>query len=106
MIERGGGAGRQHLHRGDTAQAEKEARQAVDIQEKTLPKGHRNLAPAHLALGRALTKNGKLMRMKPGRSHLRRKKSSSLNSDYRHAVTSDGKATVRLVKAIGGSAIY
>lgn len=52
-----------------------------------------------------LTKNGKLMRMKPGRSHLRRKKSASLNSDYRHAVTSDGTATVRLVKAIGGSGI-
>jgi large subunit ribosomal protein L35 len=52
-----------------------------------------------------LTKNGKLMRMKPGRSHLRRKKSSSLNSDFRHAVTTDGKATVRLVKAIAGSAI-
>mgnify|MGYP003573200672 CR=1 FL=1 len=28
-----------------------------------------------------LTKNGKLMRMKPGRGHFRRKKKSSLNSD-------------------------
>jgi large subunit ribosomal protein L35 len=52
-----------------------------------------------------LTKNGKLMRMKPGRSHLRRKKSSSLNSDFRHSVTTDGKAAVRMVKAIAGSAV-
>ena len=29
-----------------------------------------------------LTKNGKLMRMKAGRTHLRRKKTSSQNSEY------------------------
>ena len=52
-----------------------------------------------------LTKNGKLMRMKIGRSHLRRKKSSSLNSDFRHAVTTDAAATIKLVKMIGGKAV-
>ncbi|MEM7133223.1 MAG: bL35 family ribosomal protein [Chloroflexota bacterium] len=45
-----------------------------------------------------LTKKGKLMRMKPGRSHLRRKKKSSLNSDFRHPVSSSVKSTVKLVK--------
>lgn len=52
-----------------------------------------------------LTKNGKLMRMKIGRSHLRRKKSSSLNSDFRHAVTSESAATIKLVKRIAGKAV-
>jgi large subunit ribosomal protein L35 len=52
-----------------------------------------------------LTKNGKLMRMKIGRSHLRRKKSPSLNSDFRHAVTSESKATIKLVKAIAGKSV-
>ena len=52
-----------------------------------------------------LTKNGKLMRMKIGRSHLRRKKSSSLNSDFRHAVPSDTTATINLVKRIGGKGV-
>jgi len=52
-----------------------------------------------------LTKNGKLMRMKIGGSHLRRKKSSSLKSDFRHAVTTEAAATIKLVKMIGGKAV-
>lgn len=52
-----------------------------------------------------LTKNGKLMRMKIGRSHLRRNKSASLNSDFRHAVTSDSKSLAKLVKTVGGDAV-
>jgi large subunit ribosomal protein L35 len=51
-----------------------------------------------------LTKNGKVMRMKPGRSHLRRKKGQSLNSDFRHAVPSTVKSTVKLVKTLAGKA--
>ena len=49
-----------------------------------------------------LTKKGKLMRMKAGRSHLRRKKTSSTNSDYRHAVSSTNKANIKKVKAVAG----
>jgi large subunit ribosomal protein L35 len=52
-----------------------------------------------------LTKNGKLLRMKIGGSHLRRKKRSSLNSDFRHVVTSESKATIKMVKAIAGDAV-
>ncbi|MEZ4726863.1 MAG: 50S ribosomal protein L35 [Caldilineaceae bacterium] len=51
-----------------------------------------------------LTKNGKLMRMRAGRTHLRRKKSSSVNSDLRHTVSSTVKANVKLVKKVAGSA--
>lgn len=51
-----------------------------------------------------LTKNGKLMRMKPGRTHLRRKKSPSLNSDFRHTVSATVPATVKMVKAVAGKA--
>jgi len=51
-----------------------------------------------------LTKTGKLMRLKAGRSHLRRKKRSSLNSDFRHVVPNTVKATVKLVKAVAGKA--
>lgn len=51
-----------------------------------------------------LTKNGKVMRLKPGRTHLRRKKSSSLNSDFRHVVSSDVKALVKRVKILAGKA--
>lgn len=51
-----------------------------------------------------ITKNGKLMRMKAGRSHLRRKKNSSTISDLRHTVPSTVKANVKLVKRITGSA--
>jgi large subunit ribosomal protein L35 len=50
-----------------------------------------------------VTKNGKLMRMRAGRSHLRRKKNSSSNSDMRHAIPSTVKANVKLVKRITGS---
>ncbi len=52
-----------------------------------------------------VTKNGKLMRMKIGRSHLRRKKSSSLNSDFRHAVPSEHKATIKMVQTLAGAAV-
>jgi|JI71714B2RNA_FD_contig_81_158993_length_917_multi_2_in_0_out_0_1 large subunit ribosomal protein L35 len=52
-----------------------------------------------------VTKNGKLLRMKPGRSHLRRKKSGSKRSDYRHVVSATVKSTVKMVQAMaGGSA--
>lgn len=51
-----------------------------------------------------LTKNGKIMRMRAGRSHLRRKKNSSTNSDLRHAVPSTVKANVKLVKRVAGKA--
>lgn len=51
-----------------------------------------------------LTKNGKVMRMKAGRSHLRRKKSKSLNSDFRHTVPSEVKNIVRTVKQLAGKA--
>lgn len=51
-----------------------------------------------------LTKRGKVMRMHAGRGHLRRKKKSSLNSDFRHAVSSSEKSTIKLVKTVGGSA--
>ena len=52
-----------------------------------------------------LTKQGKLMRMKAGRGHLRRKKNSAQNSDYRHAVPSEVTANIKMVKAIAGQAI-
>jgi large subunit ribosomal protein L35 len=51
-----------------------------------------------------ITKNGKLMRMRSGRSHLRRKKNSSTNSDMRHAIPSTVKAHINLVKQIVGKA--
>ncbi|GIV77089.1 hypothetical protein RY27_18315 [Litorilinea aerophila] len=51
-----------------------------------------------------LTKRGKLMRMKAGRSHLRRKKNSSTISDYRHTVPSTVKSQIKLVKTVAGKA--
>lgn len=51
-----------------------------------------------------LTKTGKLMHMKTGRTHLRRRKSSSKRSDFRHAVPSTVKHTIRRVKAVANSA--
>ena len=51
-----------------------------------------------------LTKNGKVMRMKAGRSHLRRKKGANLNSDFRHAVPSTTKSIVKKVKVLAGKA--
>jgi large subunit ribosomal protein L35 len=50
-----------------------------------------------------LTKNGKLMRMKIGRNHLRRNKSAK--SDYRHSITSEVKAQIKMVKTMAGSAV-
>lgn len=51
-----------------------------------------------------LTKRGKMMRMKAGRSHLRRKKNSGTISDFRHAVPTTVKANIKQVKAIAGKA--
>ena len=51
-----------------------------------------------------ITKRGKMMRMKAGGSHLRRKKKSSLRSDFRHAVPTTNKANIKQVKAIAGKA--
>ena len=49
-----------------------------------------------------LTKKGKVMRMMAGRTHLRRRKKSSKNSDFRHAVSSDVKYIVKQVKQTAG----
>ncbi len=49
-----------------------------------------------------LTKNGKVMRMLAGRTHLRRRKKSSKNSDFRHAVSSDVTYIVKQVKHTAG----
>nr|WP_298980847.1 50S ribosomal protein L35 [uncultured Caldilinea sp.] len=51
-----------------------------------------------------LTKNGKVMRMLAGRSHLRRRKSASKNRAFRHAVPSDVKYIVKQVKTMAGKA--
>ena len=42
----------------------------------------------------------KVMRMKAGGSHLRRKMKSSNKSDTRHAVSSENKSTVKLIKTV------
>lgn len=52
-----------------------------------------------------LTKNGKVMHMLTGRTHLRRRKNGSKKSDFRHAVPSSVKATIRRVKAVGGPSV-
>jgi large subunit ribosomal protein L35 len=52
-----------------------------------------------------LTKKGKLMRMKAGGSHLRRKKRSSTNRAFRHAVPSTVKSNIAQVKAAAGKAV-
>jgi len=52
-----------------------------------------------------LTRRGKLMRLRTGRSHLRRKKSQSTNSDYRHTVPSSEKSTIKMVKQVAGQAV-
>ncbi|RME66201.1 MAG: 50S ribosomal protein L35 [Caldilineae bacterium] len=49
-----------------------------------------------------VTKKGKVMRMKQGGNHLRRKKRRT--SVYRHAVPSEQKSTLKLVKQIAPSA--
>lgn len=51
-----------------------------------------------------LTKKGKVMRMKAGRSHLRRKKKGSTLRKYRRAVPSEVKAHVKLTKQVAGDA--
>jgi large subunit ribosomal protein L35 len=51
-----------------------------------------------------LTKNGTVMRMKAGGSHLRRKKRSSKNSDFRHVVPTKVKDIVKTVKVMAGEA--
>jgi large subunit ribosomal protein L35 len=50
------------------------------------------------------TRRGKLMRMKTGRSHLRRKKNSATISDFRHTVASTEKSAVKLVSRVAGKA--
>ena len=52
-----------------------------------------------------LTRRGKLMRLRTGRSHLRRKKSQSTISDYRHTVPSSEKSTIKMVKQVAGQAV-
>jgi large subunit ribosomal protein L35 len=52
-----------------------------------------------------LTKNGKLMRMKIGGSHLRRKKNAALNSDFRHAVRTESNALIKMVRKIAGKSV-
>jgi large subunit ribosomal protein L35 len=51
-----------------------------------------------------LTKSGKVMRLLAGRSHLRRKKSSSKNSDFRHTVPSTVKSHIKHVKQVAAKA--
>ncbi len=51
-----------------------------------------------------LTKNGKVMRMKAARNHLRRKKKASKRSDYRHPISSTDKTMIKIAKnTTGGS---
>lgn len=45
-----------------------------------------------------VTKNGKLMRMKQGRNHLRRRKRRT--SDYSKSISSNNQTAVKLVKAL------
>ena len=52
-----------------------------------------------------VTKNGKVMHMLTGRTHLRRRKKSSKKSDFRHSVSSEVKYIVKQVKQIGGKAV-
>ena len=52
-----------------------------------------------------ITKRGKMMRMRAGGSHLRRKKNSSTNSDFRHAVPTSVNANIKQIKAIAGKAV-
>ena len=52
-----------------------------------------------------LTKNGKLMHMKSGRTHLRRRKSASKKSDFRHAVATPAKGLRKRVVRLAGPAV-
>jgi len=49
-----------------------------------------------------VTKNGKVMRMLAGRTHLRRRKKSSKKSDFRHAVPSEVKYIVKQIRRTAG----
>jgi large subunit ribosomal protein L35 len=51
-----------------------------------------------------LTKNGKVMHMLAGRTHLRRRKKANKNSDFRHAVPSSVKYIIKQVKQTAGKA--
>ena len=52
-----------------------------------------------------VTKNGKVMRMLAGRTHLRRRKKGSKKSDFRHSVSSDVNYIAKQVKTMGGKAV-
>jgi len=52
-----------------------------------------------------ITKNGKLMRMKAGRTHLRRNKRKATNRQFRRAVPSTVKANIKQVAKTGGDAV-
>jgi large subunit ribosomal protein L35 len=52
-----------------------------------------------------ITKKGKLMRMKAGRSHLRRNKRKATNRQFRHAVPSTVKSNIKQVEQTGGKAV-
>jgi len=50
------------------------------------------------------TKNGKLMRMKVGRNHLRRKKKANKKSDYRHPIPTENSNMKKIVKQVAPNA--
>lgn len=52
-----------------------------------------------------ITKTGKLMHMKSGRTHLRRRKSAAKKSDFRHAVSTPAKGLTKRVKRLAGPAV-
>ena len=52
-----------------------------------------------------VTKNGKVMRMLAGRTHLRRRKKSSKKSDFRHAVPSEVKYIVKQIRRTAGKSV-
>lgn len=51
-----------------------------------------------------LTKNGKVMHMLAGRTHLRRRKKGSKKSDFRHSVPSEVNYIIKQVKQTAGKA--
>ena len=52
-----------------------------------------------------ITKNGTMMRMKAGRSHLRRRKRQATNCQFRHAVPSTVKSNIKMVESMAGKAV-
>ncbi len=52
-----------------------------------------------------ITRTGKLMHMKAGRTHLRRKKSAKKRSDYRHAVSTPAKGLRKRVIRLASPAV-